>query len=41
MSAEHNDSGTFTLLLSLDLKWMNNFMQNTENATILNVSFHI
>jgi len=41
MSAEHNGSGTFTLLLSLGFKWMNNFMQNTENASILNVPFHI
>jgi hypothetical protein len=41
MSAEHNASGTFTLLLSLDIKLMNNFMQNTENASILNVPLHI
>jgi hypothetical protein len=41
MSAEHDTSGTFTLLLSLDFKLMNNFKQNTENASILNVPFHI
>jgi len=36
-----NGSGTFTLLVSLDFKLMNNFTQNTENASILNVPFHI
>jgi len=41
MSAKRNGSGTFTLLLSLDFKLMNNFMQNTENVKILNVPFHI
>ena len=41
MSAECNGSGTFTLSLSLDFKWMNNFMQNTENARVLNVPLHI
>ena len=34
MSADHNGSGTFTLLVSLDFKLMNNFMRNTENASI-------
>jgi hypothetical protein len=31
MSAEYNGSGTFTLLLSLNFKLINNFMQDIEN----------
>ena len=41
MSAECITSGMFTLLLSLGFKVMNNFKQNNEDASILNVPSHI
>ena len=41
MSAEHNTSGIFALLLFLGFKVVNNFKQNAEDASILNMPSHI
>jgi hypothetical protein len=35
ISVEHNTSGTFATILSLDFKFQNNSRKNTENASIL------
>ena len=40
MSEECNTSGILATLLSLDFKLMNNFKENTENASAVNVSIH-
>jgi len=35
ISVEHNTSGTFAPILSLDFKFQNNCRKNIENASIL------
>jgi len=39
MSADNDASGVFALLLSLGIKYVNNFNYRTENAPALNVPF--
>jgi hypothetical protein len=41
MSANCNSCGAYTLLLSLDVKFVNIFEKSTGNISILNVPFHI
>jgi len=38
MSAEHNVSGMFVLLLSLGFIFVNNFKKNTGNVFLINLS---
>jgi hypothetical protein len=38
MFAEHDTSGVFAVLLSLDFKFVND-LKNTENASIVTVPF--
>lgn len=38
MSIEHNTSGVFVVLLSLDFKVLND-LKNTENARVVTVPF--
>jgi len=40
MSTERYISGTFAILLSLAFKLVNNCKKNTENESILNVTFN-
>jgi len=35
ISVDHNTSGTFAPILSLDFKFRNNCRKNTENASVL------